>query len=166
MKNLKEYVIPIVLILSIPLIINYMETSVLKYVSAIIILFFLFNIVVRKSLLFKKYLTSPYNITTTKDEYVKEVDIPKDLLFEKIIEVINDSKLNIAKSDKDTYEILATSGLNLHSWGENIYFTFESKDDKTIVKCSSVTLFQMTSWGRNKKNINRFFTQLDNSLTI
>lgn len=52
--------------------------------------FFIFNLIVRKSLAFKNYFTSPLNLFTTKARYQKSYDIPKDLMFEKTIEVLRD----------------------------------------------------------------------------
>jgi hypothetical protein len=49
----------------------------------LIIGFFIFNLIIRKSLSFKNHFTNKYNLFTTKIRSEKAYDIPKKLMFEK-----------------------------------------------------------------------------------
>jgi len=128
--------------------------------------FFIFNLIIRKSLMYKKYFTSPYNLFTNKVHYQKSYDIPKDLMFEKIIEVINNSKFKLVDTNKEKFEILAISTMTFKSWGENLYISFDTNKNKTIMKFCSTTLFQVYSWGKNEKNYYDLLNEIESSLTI
>lgn len=166
MKYLKNILVFIIFLAAIQLSTSYLSNNTMMWVMTLLIVFFIFNILVRNSLYFKKYFSSPYNISTAKSLNIKEIDIPKELLFEKMIEVINDSNLRLVEVDEKSFEILATTSMNLHSWGENIYLSFESKGEKTMMRICSTTLFQRISWGKNKKNFDNLIQQIDDSLTI
>lgn len=159
----------ILLLLFIPFLFGfYIDPNhpVLIVVLFLIVGFFIFNLVVRKSLSFKNYFTSPYNLFTSKVTFEKEFEIPKDLMFEKIIEVINDSKFKLAEVDKDQFEILAITTISFQSWGENLYIRFETKGDETKMKFCSVSLFQMYTWGKNEKNYKDLLNEIESSLTV
>jgi len=132
----------------------------------IILGFALFHLLIRKSLLFKNYFVGKYNFLTAKSKFSKSYEISEDLLFEKIIEVINNSKLKLVDTDMQKHEILAISSMTLRSWGENLYFCFESNGDETIMKVCSTTLLQVHSWGKNKKNYNNLLENIENSFVI
>lgn len=166
MKLFKNIIVFVVFISLIQLSTHYLSNNILMWIVFFIVGIFTLNITLRNSLSFKSYFTSPYNISTAKNSIVKEIDIPKELLFEKMIEVIENSNFKLVQSDKESFEILATTSINLHSWGENIYLSFDSKGDKTMIKIISTTLFQRISWGKNKKNFEELLQQIDDSLTI
>jgi len=128
--------------------------------------FFIFNSIVRRSLRFKKYFTNPYNFLTSKFSFEKTFDIPKELMFEKVIEVLNGSKFKLIEADKNRFDILAITTISFKSWGENLYISFDSTGNKTTMKFCSVTLLQVYAWGKNKKNYNDLLEQIDSSLTI
>lgn len=125
-----------------------------------------FNFSVRKLLSFKSYFISRYNILTTKAKSEETFDLPKELLFEKVKEVIINSKFELIDTDKDKFEILATSKASFKSWGENLYIDFESKGDETVMKFCSVTVFQIYAWGKNQKNYTSLLNEIENSLII
>ena len=116
--------------------------------------------------MFKNYFTSRFNLLTSKVRFEKEFDIPKEMMFEKIIEVINDSKFKLVKADKENFEILAITTITWKSWGENLYISFDTIGDDTIMKFCSVTLFQIYSWGKNEKNYDDLIHEIESSLTI
>ena len=131
-----------------------------------ILSFFMFNLLIRRSLTFKNYFISPINVLTSKMRSEVSMSIPKDLMFDKMIEVINDSKFKLTVSDKSNYEILATTGISWFSWGENIYISIEGEGEKTTMKICSVTFFQVYSWGRNERNYNDLLRGIEESLTV
>lgn len=147
---------------------NYSEhkNMGLIIIPFLILGFFVFNLVIRKSLFFRSYFTSRVNLLTSKICSERVFDISPDLMFEKLIEVIDHSKFTLAEVDKDNFEILATTKISWLSWGENLYIRFEANEEKTIIKICSVTLFQITSWGKNEKNLNDLLKEIDSSLTI
>ena len=125
-----------------------------------------YNIITRKSLKFKKYFISPINILTSKKHFQIKYDIPKELLYEKIIEVINHSNLSLVDTSSANYEILANKSLSFISWGENICIIFESEENNSIMKFYSTTLFSVTSLGKNEKNYHDLLNEIENSLTV
>lgn len=135
-------------------------------VISVILGFFLFNLALRKSLSLKAYYTSPFNLLTAKMKAEQIYEIPRDLMFEKISEVIDDSKFKLARMEKSKYTILATAGISWKSWGENIYIDLEESDEGTQMKFCSVTFFQLHSWGKNRKNCEDLLEAIDQSLTI
>jgi hypothetical protein len=131
-----------------------------------ILTFFLFNIIIRKNLLFKNYFLSPYNLFTTKSNQELIFPLSRDLMFEKMIEVIKDSKFKLVASDAKKHQIFAVSKISWWSWGENLYIHFKDRGDETVVTLCSVTLFQITSWGKNQKNHQALLDAFEDSLTI
>ena len=169
MKTLKHIVGVVMLImLTFGLLTYYTKPNdpILMTFMFLIVGFFIFNLIIRKSLSFKNYFTSSYNVFTTKVRYKKSYDIPKGLMFKKIIEVINNSDFNLVDTNKEKLEILAISNITFKSWGENLYINFETTENTTIMKFCSSTLFQVYSWGKNEKNYDDLLKNIESSLTI
>jgi len=168
MKNLKHIFIALLIIVISGLSSYYLEPNnpIMMTISFLIIGFFIFNLIIRKTLSFKNYFTSQYNLLTTKFRSEKLYDIPKELMFEKVIEVINNSNFKLVETDKDKFEILAISTITFKSWGENLYISFEAEGNETIMKFCSATLFQIYSWGKNEKNITNLLNEIESSLII
>lgn len=142
------------------------ENPIVLITSFAIIGFFIFNFVVRKSISFKGYFTHPFNFLTSKVYSEKTFDIPKELMFEKIVEVLNDSKFKLIESDKQLFEILAITSISFKSWGENLYISLDTSGNETRMKFCSVTLFQIYAWGKNEKNCDDLLEQIESSLTV
>lgn len=168
-KDIKIWVALFLLIVIITGFLGYYlepKNPIVLITSFVIIGFFIFNFVVRKSLSFKKYFTHPYNFLTSKVNSEKAFDIPKELMFEKIIEVLNGSKFKLIEADKHRFEILAITTISFKSWGENLYISFYTTENETIMKFCSVTLFQIYAWGKNEKNYDDLLEQIESSLTV
>jgi len=168
MKIIKHILVAL-LILLIPYVINtYVKPSDLFLMILIFLIvgFFLFNLIVRKSLYFENYFTSRYNLFTIKFNHKKSFEITEDLMFEKVIEVLKNSKFKVVDIDKVKFKILAVSSITFTSWGENLYINFESKGDVTIMNFCSTTLFGVYSWGKNEKNYENLLNEIENSLII
>ena len=143
------------------------ENNIVMYSLACVIpIIFSFNILVRKSLYFKPYFLSKINIFSAKFNSKFQVDIPVDLAFDKIKEVIEESRLKLIIADKDKLEMLAISNISFSSWGETIYVSFEGTGNRTLVKFDSAALFQMYTWGKNEDNSKVFSEKLENSFII
>lgn len=132
----------------------------------LIVSFFVFNILVRKIAWFKPYFTSKYNFLSTKFRTKIEFDISEELMFEKVIEVMESSRFTLKQINKDTFEIFAISPMSFRSWGENIYIDFKEEEGKTVLNFCSATIFQLYSWGKNKENYNKLIQHIEESLTI
>ena len=168
LKDIRIWIALSVLI-GLPILIgNYLEPEnpVFMVTIFLIVGFFIFNFVIRKSLSFKNYFTNKYNFLTSKVRSEKAYDISEELMFEKIIEVINDSNFKLVETDKDRFELLAITPISFISWGENLYISFETRGNKTIMKFCSATLFQIYSWGENEKNFTDLLNEIESSLTI
>ena len=168
MKIFKHIFIAVLIMLITGLMAHYLnnDNPIWKGFLFLILGFLIFNLIIRKYLSFKNYFTSPNNLFTTKVHYQKSYDIPKDLMFEKIIEVINDSKLKLVETNKEKLQILAISTITYRSWGENLYISFETNKNATIMKFCSTTLFQVYSWGKNEKNYDDLLNNIESSLII
>lgn len=91
------------------------------FLTSILVTFFIFNFAVRNMISFKPYFLSKWNIFSSKFRREIEVDVPKELLHDKLLEVIADSSFTLKYENKDNFEIMATSKLSWLSWGEIIY---------------------------------------------
>ena len=132
----------------------------------LIVGFFIFNFAIRKSLSSKNYFTNNYNLFTSTVRYEKSFDLSKALMFEKIIEVLNNSDFKLVETSKSKFEILAISKITFKSWGENLYISFETSGNETTMKFCSVTIFQIYSWGKNEKNYTDLLNEIENSIII
>ena len=131
--------------------------------------FMLFNLGVRKSLAYRNYFTSVSNIFTTKFRHKMIFDIPADLMFEKLVEVLqegNHHKLTLVDMNEEKRELLAITQISMKSWGENVYIDLEEIDGETVLNFCSTTMFQVYDWGKNEKNYDALFEEIENSLTI
>jgi hypothetical protein len=132
----------------------------------LIVGFFIFNFAIRKSLSSKNYFTNNYNLFTSTVRYEKSFDLSKELMFEKIIEVLSNSDFKLVETSKSKFEILAISKITFKSWGENLYISFETSGNETTMKFCSVTIFQIYSWGKNEKNYTDLLNEIENSIII
>lgn len=128
--------------------------------------FFVMNVIIRRSLIYKRYFTSRSNPFTNKYRYQQSFDISKELMFEKMEEILRDSKLKLVDSDKEKLELLALSPISFASWGENLYVSFEENNQGTLMELCSTTFFQMYDWGRNKRNCDHLVTEIEDSFTV
>lgn len=144
---------------------GFADTIVLTLLS-VSVLIFTFNFSVRKMASFKGYFTSRYNFLTEKIRLEKTFELPVDLLFDKVVEVINDSEFELKKSEKDNKQIFAISKINFNSWGENIYFEFESKGDQTLLKFCSAAIYGFQGVPSRRSNWDRFMQNFEASLII
>lgn len=127
---------------------------------------FIFSIVVRHNIRFKSYFTSKYNFFTSKIRHQKTFDLSKDILFDKITEVLTEAGFKVRHGDKETGNLFATSGISFSSWGENIYLDLTEKNGMTTVDFCSACFFGVISWGRNEKNYEHLLETFENSMTI
>ncbi|MBR9921259.1 MAG: hypothetical protein GYB31_10510 [Bacteroidetes bacterium] len=100
-------------------------------------------------------MTAQYSDTKAFDPTVGD-------LFEDCLAALKECGFKIKETDYDTGLIKARSAINLWSWSEKIEVQIYQGGEVTATsKCLVPT--QMTSWGRNKQNVERFFRQLMHS---
>lgn len=145
---------------------QYADQTILLIVAFFIAIIFIFNLVARKIAWFKPYFTSKFNLLTNKTRHMEEFDFSRDLLFDKMIEVMTKTGFKINKVNKETGDIFATTGMTWRSWGENIYISMEEIHGMTTVDFCSATFFQVYDWGRNENNYKKFLSEFEDSLTI
>ena len=166
---LKDYRIWLALFvfLMIPYLVYHIQKdSTLYLIPALIVLFMLFNLIIRKSLSFKKYFTSPLNLLTLKVREEQHFDLDKALMFEKIIEVIEHSPFKLVVADPNRLSILATSSISWKSWGENLYIDLVEEENGCKLLFCSATLFQIYDWGKSEDNFQRLTAEIENSFTV
>lgn len=168
MKTLKDIIVIVIIVVFPALLALYIkpEDLIMKIIVFLVVFVFVFNIIFRKSLLFKNYFTSKYNILTTKVRMEKLYDIPINLMYDNIIEVIDKSNFKLVKSDTPNYQLLAISKVTFWSWGENIYINFEKKGSDTVMLFCSSTLFGIYSWGKIEKNYSVLLSEIESSLIV
>jgi len=127
---------------------------------------FLFSALVRGNFNFKAYFTSKYNIFTSKIRHQKEFDLPKDILFDKMAEVLTEAGFAVRHADKTSGNLFATAKTTIWSWGENIYVEIKEHNGLTKIDFCSVCFFGMISWGKNERNYERMMDTFENSLVI
>ncbi len=141
--------------------------NVVALVAILILAVFIFNFIIRTKLSFKKYFTSKHNLFTTKVSSAHSYgDVPKEIMYEKMLEVFGNSRFKLVDSDNEKLEILAIAKTSMLSWGENLYVSFETREDETIMKLTSITVFQIFDWGKNEENLDNLLAELDDSLII
>ncbi|MFA6361073.1 MAG: hypothetical protein WCX14_10255 [Dysgonamonadaceae bacterium] len=141
--------------------------NIVLFVAIPILSVFIFNFIVRQKLSFKKYFTSKRNLLTTKVYSEHSYGgVPKEIMYEKMIEVFGNSRFRLVDSDNEKLEILAIAKTSLLSWGENLYISFEIRGDETIMELCSVTVFQIYDWDKNEENLADLLAELEDSLII
>ena len=168
MKNIKHILVATLLVAMSIVFSRYVETedSILVAITFLLLSFFIFNLLIRRSLSFKSYFTSKYNLFTAKFRHEQSFDISKELMFEKMVEIIDTSKFKLVEVDLEKLEILAISPITFTSWGENLYIDFETKGNQTVMNFCSTTFFQIYEWGKNEKNYVYLLDEFESSLTV
>lgn len=139
--------------------------SLLIFTIPIILLFI--NLILRRRIKYKYWFLSKLNFYLDKESTVITSNIPLDLLYQKVILVINESNFKLIDSIINKHQILASTSANFWTWGENIYVEVIRKNDTlTEIKITSATIFGSYSWNRNEKNHQHFCQLFEQSLTI
>ena len=123
-----------------------------------------YNLLIRNNLKSKSWFLKTINNLLETNEQIIESEIPPDLLFEKLNEVIQEMPFKLVDSNKSKGELLVTTAVNFWTWGENVYIQIIEKEQKVII--TSVTIFGSFSWKRNKKNFAILNKAFEASLTI
>ncbi len=142
------------------------ERNPLMLLPISLLALFIFNLLVRKSVHFKAYFTSPYNIFTSKVRSEISFSISNELMFDKVIEVLSESQFTLVNENRENLSLFATAKISWLSWGENLYIHFEDQKEGSILKFCSASLFQIYSWGKNQRNFQTLIEEIEESLTV
>lgn len=164
MQNMKHLIV--IFLIAVFVLLGFKSPLLMKVLASINLVVLSFNLIVRKKLKFKDYFLSPFNIFSAKFSKDFEVEIPAELAFDKIVEVIAESGFQLITADREQMQILAIARMGIRSWGENVYFSFVEQGEKTLVQFNSAALFQIYTWGKNEQNYSVFFNRLEHSFTI
>ncbi len=170
MRNFKQGLIIAVLIavgLFFAVSVQKDDTNFLVAIILVISSLFLFHLSIRKVPFFKGYFVSKLNILCNTFQKIDKVDLTKDLLFEQMVEIINESSFNIFYKNSETGEIMATSSFCWKSWGENIYITVKELDKANAqLEFYSSAIMQIYDWGKNEENYNQLVKRREESLIV
>ncbi len=166
MRVLKHILVLFFLICLIPMMVYYFEFSGLDKISWILAGLLIIQFSFRKRLAFKPFYTSKLNIFTSKYSKEKTFDLQKDLLFDKVLEIVNEKRnYHLLDSDKETFRILIGTSLTAKSISENLYLDLVEIRGKTKIHFTSVA-FQLYSWGKNEDNFTEFINNVEESFVI
>lgn len=132
-----------------------------------LILLLIVNLFLRKKLRYKNWFLSSLNIFLDRKTEVVKLEFTSDLLFEKLLEVIEESSFNLLDISHEKLQIACGTNPNFKTWGENIYIQlYRIEEDTTKVEFISTTIFGGSSLNRNEKNFEKFMQSFEESLTI
>ncbi|MCH2225919.1 MAG: hypothetical protein MK066_14210 [Crocinitomicaceae bacterium] len=143
---------------------GYPLVSLLVFILPILILSS--HLILRRKLRYRSWFLNKSNRLVERIHQETTSDISSELLFEKLVEVINKSEFNLLDTDPVKLQVLASTSVNFWTWGENIYIEVIPTNETSQVNLTSVTIFGNYSWNRNKKNHEHFYRSFEESLTI
>jgi hypothetical protein len=125
----------------------------------------IFNNVVGGFAWSKSYFMSRYNILSPKVRHQQEFDLPKQLLFEKLMEAIPIIGFEIIHSDEKNGNIFANKFNR-----ENIYINLTEVNDKTTLNFCSASIYSGFAFNlseeRNERNYKDLMHEIEKSLII
>ena len=97
---------------------------------------------------------------TAKHETTKYFDLPRKQLFEAAKASLRACRCTITNENEQHGIIDARSRINIWSWTEEIEVRISSSGEVYMEsRCYIPT--QVVDWGKNKKNVNKFFAELE-----
>ena len=169
MKNSAQHIIVTIILLILYKLISYIFNSSLLglLVFTIPVIIIIINLSIRKKLASKKWLLSKLNFFSIIVKRDIHSDIPKDLLFKKLIEVVKESDFNVFDIDEASQQILIGTRTNFWTWGENIYVSIlDNKTNQSLISFTSVSLYGNNFLNTGEKHFNTFQESFEQSLTI
>jgi hypothetical protein len=171
MKQIARSILIILLVFS-----PYLLAPLMAPVSALYYLYYLafifliigimiFNCLIGRFAWSKPYFMSRYNFLVAMVRHQQEFDLPKKLLFEKLMEAIPVIGFEITHNDEKNGNIFATKPIGT-SLGENIYISLTEVKDKAMLDFCSVCNFNTNSEERNERNYKDLLNEFEKSLVI
>lgn len=166
MKAFKNILLPIIIIFGLTVLFNQYKNSALVVLSILFSVYF-FSGIFRYKRWIVNYFLSPFSFLHGKVREQIKVDLPAEILFEKVLEFYQSAKdYRIACYEG---ELLLNAGTPFSgfTWTENIVIKVIPSEDResSIVDYTSLT-FAVFSWGKNAENLEEFKSQLDKSFFV
>jgi len=95
----------------------------------------------------------------------RSYDGTHEQIYGACIKAISNHGWNITRSDKSKGILLAITPMSLMSWGEEIKIELNTFNKKIEIKVRSESR-QFIDWGKNSKNVNNFYSTIENILFI
>lgn len=168
MKHSAQHIIVTIIFLILYKFISYTFNSpllgLLVFIIPVTVL--IINLSLRKKLTSKSWFLSHLNFFSIRVKRDILSDIPKDLLFEKLKEVVNESNFHVFDSDESSQQILIGTKTNFWSWGENIYVSISEDEAQSLISFTSVSLYGNNFLNAGEKHFSIFQESFEQSLTI
>lgn len=84
-------------------------------------------------------------------------------IYNACIKAMSNHGWNITRSDKSNGILLAITPMSLMSWGEEIKIELNKINKKIEIKVRSDSR-QSINWGKDSKNVNKFYSAIENIL--
>lgn len=167
MKNFKDLLVTLLIISSIFFVLHFQNNNLVYWGIVIVIpSFLLLNWSIRKSLFYKSYFLSKYNLFTVKYSNTIQVDLSVNTAFEKLKETLEESSFKIVDVNYDDYEILVITKMSVWSLSENLYLSVKPISGGSLIVVDISTLFSIYSWGKNEENYNSLLKKFEESFII
>lgn len=167
MKAFKHIIFPIIVILIVPILI--IKTGMANYVYTFFILLLLIYFI-SGFLRYKKsslsYFLSPYSFLHAKENHTLFIDLPSNLLFERLLAFYNSQKDNKVVTYDEGYIINAGTPFSLISWTENIIIRIEPLENGSSKIHFTSIAFSFFTWGKNEQNFIELKNTLEEALVI
>jgi len=85
-------------------------------------------------------------------------------VFSAILQAIVYCGFQKESADRSSGYIVASAGVSLRSWGEDIEIRVSEADNGTNVSMSSSARAQLIDWGKSRENIDRLFAAIERYL--
>ena len=87
------------------------------------------------------------------------------VVFQAVCQAATAERMSIIAADPQTGTVVLKTGVSFSTWGEDIRVqVFGSGPGSTTVAMSSSLKFGLVDWGKNAKNLDRFFTHVGSLL--
>lgn len=144
---------------------EYGSERVVPFIILSMVIPAFFNRIARHYSWSRSIFESRLNIYTSIYTDHMIIDLPLDDSYDKFLEVIENTELRIQKSDTKTHQIVALTRAGWTTVGENLYFKFTQKGEKTKLQFQSVS-FKIFDRNTHIKNLHAIINQFEESLTI
>ncbi len=142
-----------------------MANYVYTFFILLLLIYFLSGLLRYKKLLLS-YFLSPYSFLHAKENHTLFVDLPSDLLFEKILAYYKSQKdYKVVTYDGD-YVINTGTPFSLISWTENIIIRIESLENESSKIHFTSIAFSFFTWGKNEQNFKELKNTLEEALVV
>jgi hypothetical protein len=157
---------PIIVIAGLTVLFDYYKYT---WIVALSILFsvYIFSGIFRYKRWMLNYFLSPFSFLHGKVREQIEVDLPPDLLFEKVVEFYRSQKgYRIVCFAEELIMNAGTPYTGL-TWTENIIIRVRPsvEDNGSVLDFTSLT-FAVFSWGKNEENLKELKSELEQSFFV